>query len=151
MSRLLAKMALERCFNDFERRSKDPEALILDPYFNNLRRWARYGDNFASWPYHQRTIYPEEAQMRHPTTNEWVKAGIGQGLFHTPSPETYFSISLYGVEFVINVGGPNIDGLNNWLRANNNVSPYLHFSGLQMLAVTDNGEVRIRLERISTE
>jgi hypothetical protein len=84
--------------------------------------------------------------MRHPETNKWVKAGIGQGLFQTPSPETYYSISLYGIEFVINVGGPNIEGLERWLLQNNQASPYLTFSGLRLLVDIEEGELRHRLD-----
>jgi hypothetical protein len=146
MSRLLAKIALERCFNDFLKANQISTDMIFDPYFDNIRRWARNGDNFPTWPFHQRTIYPQETLMRHPETNEWVKAGIGQGLFHTPSPETYYSISLYGIEFVINVGGPNIEGLERWLLQNNQTSPYLMFSGLRLVVDVDEGEVRHRLE-----
>jgi HNH endonuclease len=145
MSRLLAKMAVERCFSDFERARKNSDNLIFHGYFDNIRRWARYGDNFPCWPYHQRAIYPQETQMRHPTTNEWVKVGIGQGLFHTPSPETYYSIVLYGTEFTINVGGPNVEGLERWLTENGNVSPYLSFSRLRLFTAVDNGERRVRL------
>jgi hypothetical protein len=145
MSRLLAKIALERCFSEFLRADERSKDHIFDPYFDNIRRWARNGDNFPSWPYHQRAIYPQETQMRHPETNEWVKAGIGQGLFHTPSPETYYSISLYGTEFVISVGGPKIEGLERWLLQNNQASPYLTFSGLRLLVDTEDGELRHRL------
>jgi hypothetical protein len=145
MSRLLAKMAIERCFSDLERANKNSDYVIFDRYFHNMRRWARYGDNFSHWPYHQRTIFPQDTQMLHPTTNEWVKVGIGQGLFHTPSPETYYSIVLYGTEFVINVGGPNIEGLEGWLTQNDNVSPYLWFSRLKVSIEHSNGEPRARL------
>lgn len=147
MSRLLAKIALERCFHDFVVAKKRPLDIILDPYFDNVRRWARSGDNFPNWPYHQRTIYPGDTLMRHPQTNEWVKAGIGQGLFHTDAPETYFSICLYGTEFVINVGGPNIDGFERWLRQNNQASPFLTHSRQRVAFHNDMGSTTYRLER----
>jgi hypothetical protein len=149
MSRLLAKVAVERCFCDFQRANKSSDQLIFDRYFDNIRRWARYGDNFPHWPYHQRTIYPQETQMRHPVTDEWVKAGIGQGLFHTPSPETYYSVVLYGTEFVINVGGPNIEGFERWLTQNDNASPHLRFNRLKVSIAFNDAEPRARL--ISTE
>jgi hypothetical protein len=145
MSRLLAKMALERCFSDSQRENKPSQQLVFDRYFDNIRRWARHGDNFPHWPYHQRTIYPQETQMRHPTTNEWVKVGIGQGLFHTTSPETYYSVVLYGTEFVINVGGPNIEGFERWLTQNNNASPHLNLSRLKVSIDHLDGEPYVRL------
>jgi hypothetical protein len=150
MSRLLAKMALERCFSDFEKKTRNSASLVFDTYFENIRRWARYGNNFTEWPYHQRTIYPQETQMRHPKTNAWVKAGIGQGVFHTRSPETYYSISLYGIEFVINVGGPNIEGFEKWLSENNQASPFLKFSGLHLSIDNSKGRFQARLERITS-
>jgi hypothetical protein len=112
---MLSKMAIEKCFDNFLKGGTNTDA-IFDSYFDNIRRWARMRDNFSNWPYHQQTIYPQETLMRHPETRAWVKAGIGQGLFHTPSPETYYTICLYGLEFVINVGGPNLEGFDRWLQ-----------------------------------
>jgi hypothetical protein len=134
MSRLLAKMALERAYVDFAKASPPATQLIFDPYFDHLRQWARVGDNFSEWPFHQRTIYPREALMRHPQTGAWVRAGISHGLFHTDAPETYFSICLYGTEFVINAGGPNVEGFDNWLEQHNNESPYLLYEGYRLTA-----------------
>lgn len=134
MSRLLAKMALERAYADFSKARPAAPHLIFDSYLDNIRNWARRGDNFDEWPFHQRTIYPQETRMRHPQTNAWVKAGIGQGLFHTDAPETHFSICLYGVEFVINLGRPSIDGFEDWLRQHNFQSPFLAHQGFRLAA-----------------
>src|SRR5690606_41494778 len=56
--------------------------------------------------------------MRHPETNEWVQAGFGHDIIITQLPETYFSFILYGVQFVINIGGPSIRGYELWLENN---------------------------------
>jgi hypothetical protein len=147
MSRLLAKIALERAYNDFINASPSVPHFIFDPYFDNIRRWARLGNNFAHWPFHQRTIYPQETFMRHPQTNAWVMAGIGQGLFHTNAPETYFSICFYGVEFIINLGGPNIEGFERWLEEHNFESPFLAHSGLRLVASSHKDQHTYFLDR----
>lgn len=37
--------------------------------------------------------------------------------------ELYFIIIIWGMEFTINMAGPEIDGYIKWLKENNNISP----------------------------
>lgn len=147
MSRFLAKMALERAYLDFNKARPAVPHLIFDPYFDNIRNWARRGDNFEDWPFHQRAIYPQETLMRHPQTKAWVKVGIGQGLFHTDAPETFFSICLYGIEFVINLGGPNIEGFEDWLKQHKLDSPFLAHQGFRLAASESKNGITYFLDR----
>jgi len=77
--------------------------------------------------------------MRHPDTNDWVHAGFSCGLFTNKRHETLFAFCLYGVEFVINVGGPSIMGYQEWLQDHNDISPVVERLGC--LLVTE-GEGR---------
>ena len=44
-------------------------------------------------------------------------------IMHTEGGEYYFVIALFGNEFVINYGGPELEGYRRWLSESNNASP----------------------------
>jgi hypothetical protein len=121
-SRFLAKMAFEAmaarvCHVD------GYEEFLFDPQFDPIRNWARFGAGCNAWPFHIRRLYAEEGL--HSRTDE--KNGL-QVLFEfdflqTENNEFFFAICFFGVEFAINFGGPEIDGYEAWLKANNFISP----------------------------
>ena len=125
MSRFLAKMALEALVYRFLNKDTWIKYIIDEVHFDAIRNYARYGVGCEDWPYFQRRIFPEEAQMKHPDTNEWVQAGFGHNLLFTSRKETYFVFLYYGMEFTINLGGASIKGYEEWLIKNNNISPLL--------------------------
>jgi hypothetical protein len=133
MSRFLCKMALETVAELFVSEPHGVARLVDEAYFDNVRNYARYGANFREWPFHQRRIYPIDTLMRHPETNEWVQAGFGCGLFMNGKLETFFAFLMYGVEFVVNVGGPSIQGYEEWLRENNDISPVVERVGCRLV------------------
>ncbi|EFF1836399.1 hypothetical protein IMQ31_18355 [Escherichia coli O169:H41] len=129
MSRFLCKMAYETFAELFCKNPQDTATLIHEPFLNNIRRYARYGDNFKEWPFSQRRIFPHDTLMRHPIKNEWVHAGFGCGLFMNKRRETLFGFIFYGVEFVINIGGPSIEGYREWLSDHAGISPMVERLG----------------------
>ncbi len=137
MSRFLAKMALEVVALRFLNGVDGTAPLVDEPFFDNIRTYARIGGPVPDWPYHQRRIYPAETLMRHAKTGEWVQAGFGFDLFMTRRRETLFAFCLYGVEFVINVGGPSIRGYEEWLDDHNHISPLVERVGAWL---TSEGE-----------
>lgn len=142
MSRLLGKMALEA----FALRTLDQlDRYIEDDPFGRLREWARYGRSDIEWPYHQRTIYPEDTLMKHPETYEWVQAGFSHDLFVTKRRETYVCFCIHGHEFVMNVVGPSIKGYEEWLQDNGNISPVVERIGLRLETVAEAGQTVTRL------
>lgn len=147
MSRLLAKMALETVYL---RLSKDLlliQRLVESPHHDRIRHWARRGDNFESWPFHHRRIHPEETLMRHPVSGAWVRVGFAHDLFPNRSGETFFALSLFGVEYVINVGGPSIKGYEEWLTENNCESPLIERGGMRLISRQIDGETLFFLDR----
>ena len=44
-------------------------------------------------------------------------------LLYTDSHEMYIVLAIFGVEYVLNLGGPEIDGYERWLSTNSRVSP----------------------------
>lgn len=133
MSRFLCKMALESIAEILYSSPERTDLLIDSEFFNNARIYARYGTNYSSWPYSQRRIFPEQTLMRHPKTNEWVQAGFGCCWFMNKRKETLFAFCFYGVEFVINVGGPSIRGYEEWLLDHNGISPMVERVGCYLV------------------
>jgi len=132
MSRFLCKMALEAFAETFCTESSQVDSLVDEPYLDDIRNYARYGAKFKSWPYSQRRVYPEKTLMRHPETNEWVQVGFGCCLFMNQHQETLFAFHLYGIEFVLNVGGPSIAGYHEWLQLHGGISPIVERLGCRL-------------------
>ncbi len=137
MSRFLCKMALEAVAEIFCNDLDQLDSIIDEPFFDNIRGYARHGMNFKEWPYSQRRVFPINTLMLHPETKKWVQAGFGCSLFINKRQETLFAFIFYGVEFVINVGGPSIAGYQEWLKIHNGISPLIERLGCRL---TTDGE-----------
>jgi len=122
-SRFLAKVAIEsmaqRLLNgegDLLREFIDDEQLAL------LRNYARHGKSGLHWPYSERQIYssdvlfPDANGNPYEVLHEWT-------FLYTDPKEMYFVIAILGVEYAINIGGPDIDGYASWLRQHDGQSP----------------------------
>lgn len=142
MSRFLCKMALETVAETFLMKSGGTEFIVDAEFYDNIRNYARYGTNYPEWTYSQRRIFPENTLMRHSETDEWVQAGFGCCWFLNKYRETLFGFLFYGIEFVINVGGPSIQGYKEWLEDHNNISPLVERCGCYL---TFEGEGKSRL------
>jgi hypothetical protein len=95
--------------------------LVDDSQLDPIRRFARRGDVPESWPFSIRKIYEEDAAHIH-------KDGLHQVLHEfdflvTPQSEWYGVLCLFGIEMAINLGGPEIDGYQIWLKDNDGRSP----------------------------
>lgn len=137
MSRFLCKMAYETVAELFCKSPQGPYHLSSEPFLDNVREYARYGNNFQHWPFSQRRVFPHDTLMKHPATNEWLQAGFGCGLFMNRWQETLFGFLFYGIEFVINVGGPSIAGYNEWLDENAGISPMVERLGCSLVRGED--------------
>jgi hypothetical protein len=146
MSRFLAKMGLESVAEDFFPDPSAPDDLVYEPFFDDIRDFARYGNSHSEWPYSQRRVYPEKTLMRHPETNDWVQAGFGCRRFITKRRETLFVFCFYGIEFVINLGGPSIAGYQEWLSENKGISPMVEGIGLTLKTRQEAGKTVHYLE-----
>jgi hypothetical protein len=133
MSRFLCKMALETVAETFMHDEGGTEKIVDESYFDNIRTYARYGNNFSEWPYSQRRIYPDTTLMRHPNTKKWVPVGFGCTLFMTKRLETLFAFCFYGTEFVLNVGGPSLRGYEEWLEDHGHISPMVERLGCRLV------------------
>ncbi|MEX2163522.1 MAG: HNH endonuclease [Sulfuricaulis sp.] len=87
-----------------------------------LRTYARRGSLRILWPIHVRHLYAadflfaDDTAGRHEVMHEWT-------ILMTPESECFAVIAIFGLEYAINLGGPEIDGYTNWLKHNMNRSP----------------------------
>jgi len=124
MSRFIAKAAIEvlafKTLSVPESNMEIVDKIELDA----LRGYARYNRG-ETWPFAYRTLYLVnaifgEGSMYYEVLHEF-------DLFYTDSMELYFVLAILGVEFVINLGGPELDGYQRWLKQHDYVSPlYKH-------------------------
>lgn len=132
-SRFLAKMALEATA---EKVCHLPtyEEFLLHEEFDPIRNWARYGRGVAEWPFHVRRLYQEDRKFRASEEKDGFQVLFEYDFLLTTQQEVYFAICLFGVEFTINMGGPDIDGYEAWLKENEFRSPLYCGKNLDVFA-----------------
>lgn len=114
MGRLLAKMALEVLAHKLECIPLAIEEVVLDEQLDEIRAFARTGMKPDFWPYNQRRIYETDRKIVMEDGQE------GQTMHEfdilvTKNNEYFFVIVIFGVEYAINFGGPEICGYEQWL------------------------------------
>lgn len=132
-SRFIAKVALEilaqRCINVVGWNEEIVEKRELD----EIRNYVRRGRPGFVWPIHTRRIYAADwlfasiETAPYEVLHEWDILAI-------PSPdgsdatEFYVVLAIFGIEYAINLGGPELAGYYKWLRSHQNRS-YLYSKG----------------------
>jgi hypothetical protein len=86
-----------------------------------IRNYARYGKGEEYWDYNVRKIYEEDEKFY--SKNEVFDMIYECDFLVTNRSEYYFCLCLKGIEFVINIGGPCLEGYHEWLVENNGISP----------------------------
>lgn len=122
-ARFLAIMAIEAWAAKILHENGDLAADLIDkPELDEIRRFARFGDGVETWPYSTRRLYAESHRfmdvdgIMFDVLHEYT-------LLYTDRMELYFVIAILGIEFAINLGGPELDGYNIWLNQNSGRSP----------------------------
>ncbi len=121
VSRFMAKVALE-CMA--ARLVKYPEGLdyICDEtQLDTVRDHARRG-KISDWPVNVRRIYFSDARTSS-SNGQYEQVVHESDFLVTTSSEWFFVLALFGLELAINIGGPDIDGYQQWLNANHEESP----------------------------
>lgn len=131
MSRFLAKCAIEALAQNFINNHVRLDQFLVDNrQLDPIREHARCGQP-RTWAFKSRMIY--DANRRLLENGESVQTIHEYDfLFTTPEKKTedgailselYFVLAIFGREFAINMGGPDMDGYELWLKQNNDVSP----------------------------
>jgi hypothetical protein len=121
MSRFLAKVAIEILVHRVMAVEGWEESLIDGGQIDELRRFARVGDRPPTWPFSHRRIYDEDDLQIEPNGHFQVLHEFT--LLYTEGRELYAVLGLFGKEFAINLGGPEISGYSRWLSVHGGRSP----------------------------
>lgn len=122
VSRFLGKVALEALAQRVLHVEDGLDEIVDKPELDDLRNYVRRGSQSLVWPYHEREIYPEsgyffsEAGEPYEVLHEYT-------LLYTEANELYVVVAILGIEYVLNMGGPEIDGYIDWLKVNGGKSP----------------------------
>lgn len=121
LSRFMAKIALEAMAIRVVDHDGGQDYLCDEHQLDDLRDHARHG-RISRWPVYVRRIYAANAKLLLP--GRQPEQVIHESDFLATSwGEWFFVLALFGLEFSINLGGPDIEGYERWLRENNEVSP----------------------------
>ncbi|MEG1577669.1 MAG: HNH endonuclease [Oscillospiraceae bacterium] len=137
-SRFLAKIALEALAERLKGSGGGLEYLVNHQQLDLIRNHARMGTT-KEWPCNIRRIYATNAQWLFSDSGKGTSQVIHECDFLFPNideknlnrdeciqDELYFIVALWGIEFAINMGGPEIEGYQQWLIKHDYISP-LHF------------------------
>jgi hypothetical protein len=121
VSRFLAKIAVEAMAFRLLQQPEGLAYLADERQLDLIRDHARRGYT-PNWPYHARPIYKRD--------QKWVDSfGSETQILHefdvlaTEWGEWFLVVAVFGIEFAINYGGPEIDGYLKWMKLNDYVSP----------------------------
>jgi hypothetical protein len=122
-SRFLGKVAVEcMALQILKNGPHMLRAFIDDEQVDLLRNYARFGKTGLQWPFSERQIYPADFLFAgqngesYEVLHEWT-------FLYTDKTEMYFVLAILGVEYAINMGGPDIEGYALWLQEHGTVSP----------------------------
>jgi hypothetical protein len=128
LSRFLAKTALEFMATRLASYAEGLAYVVDEVQLDQIRNHARYG-KIPAWPVHRRRIYDANACFIR--SDELVQVIHESDLLVTQDSEWFYVLALFGEEYSINIGGPEIDGYVRWLRENNNISPLYHGKNIE--------------------
>lgn len=121
-ARFLAKVAVEcMALRVLENAPELLPEFSDDKQIGSLCEYARFGKPSLVWPYSERQIYTPgrlfcENGDQYEVLHEWT-------FLHTDKGEMYFVMAILGIEYAMNIGGPDLEGYDVWLRQNHGRSP----------------------------
>jgi hypothetical protein len=121
VSRFLAKVGLEAMAAKLVNHAEGLEYLTSEPQLDRVRNHARRGTTL-DWPFSVRRIYYADRTSAD-EHGAAVQVVHEFDFLQTEDGEWYFVLAVFGLELVLNMGGPEIDGYMHWLARNDNASP----------------------------
>ncbi len=121
ISRFIGKVGLEVLAHRALDVQGGLDETINQPELEELRRYVRIGNSAQSWPYSCRSIYQPDFIFNDGAEQYQVPHEFD--ILITPESEYYIVVAIFGEEYALNLGGPEIEGYELWLKTNNNVSP----------------------------
>jgi len=121
LARFLAKVAMEILAHRLIGIDGWEEQLVDNPQLDPLRRFARIGDAPHAWPFSRRRIYEEDHSQTKPAGHFQILHEFT--ILYTERCELYAVVCIFGEEFAVNFGGPEISGYEKWLAQHEGRSP----------------------------
>jgi len=121
VSRFIAKVGLEVLAHRAINVPRGLEEVVDKPELDELRRYVRRGSSGSTWPYSYRRIYLPDTMFNN--GNEQYEVLHEFDILITDQGEFYIVVALFGDEYALNLGGPEMDGYYRWIEMNNNNSP----------------------------
>jgi hypothetical protein len=121
ISRFIAKVGLESLASRLIKVEGGLDEVVDKPELDELRSYVRIGTPGRVWPYFCRSIYPPNFLFTE--QGETFEVLHEYDILVTESFEFYIVVALFGVEYVLNLGGREIEGYYEWLRNHNDRSP----------------------------
>ena len=122
MSRFLAKVAIEALALRLLGAPGGLREVVEKGELDPIRAYARWGTGVAFWPFHRRQLYPpdflfvEGSDEPYEVLHEWT-------FLYVEAYELYLVMALFGVEYAMDLGGPETEGYEKWISLNNGGSP----------------------------
>ena len=126
MSRFLAKLALEVLAHRVLHVTGWQDEIVDKEALDAIRHFARVGARPSEWPFSRRRIYGEEDVKREGSSEFQVLHEFTILCESLPQPghlDLYAVVCIFGEEFAINLGEPEIASYEHWLRAHSGISP----------------------------
>lgn len=121
VARFLAKVGLEVLTHTVMVMPGWEREVVFRSELDVLRRFARF-DQGRLWPFYERRIYREHHKFND-VNGEAVEVLHEFDTLYTQQGELYVVVAILGVEYAINLGGPEIDGYVRWLEEHGYRSP----------------------------
>lgn len=118
LARFVGKVGLEALASRLIRAGFSHEELIDKPDLDELRNLVRRGNGPRQWSVARRQLYPSDRVFS--GGDEHYELLHEYELLLRPIDEAndlyacYISLVLFGEEFVVNMGGPALDGFEAW-------------------------------------
>lgn len=121
MGRFIGKVGLEALAHRTREVDGWEAEIIEKSELDGIREYVRYDRSKQDWAFSFRPIYPVNAVF---TDEEQAYQVIHEyDLLYTERNELYAVVVILGVEFALNLGGPEVDGYVDWVRAHDFRSP----------------------------
>lgn len=122
VSRFIAKIGLEVLAFRVLNLPNGLDEIVDKPELDELRRYVRVGNPKKAWPFSFRpSIYQPDTLFF--DGQEYYQVLHEFDILATDTSEFYIAVAIFGDEYVLNLGGPEIEGYKSWLADNNGRSP----------------------------
>jgi hypothetical protein len=121
MSRFIGKVGLEALAHRVNHITDWNAEIVNKTELDPIREYVRFNRGKITWPFAYRTLYPVNTLFN--DGQEYYDVPHEFDLLYTEGKELYIVLVIFGVEFALNLGGPELDGYDKWLTEHDFASP----------------------------